>query len=193
MSTQLPTRDPGGAVAGAGQSASRRLARLYVVRGAVALAWVVAFAAVSGPLGAGTVVLLILYPLIDVVATGIDVRLARPTGNLSLQTVNAACSLLAAVAIGIAAADDVSAVLHAFGVWAIVAGGIQVVVASKRRAALGTQWAMLISGGLSVVAGLALNLMATAEDPKLTGLIGYGALGAVFFITGAAVLVRRSR
>jgi uncharacterized membrane protein HdeD (DUF308 family) len=189
MSTQLAREN----LADAHQIAPRTLARVYLVRGIVALAWVVAFAAVSGSLSAGAAVLLVIYPLIDVVASAFDARLARPYKILSLQTVNAACSLLAAIAIGLAAADDTAAVLHVFGVWAFVSGAIQLVVALKRRATFGTQWTMLISGGLSMVAGVGLNVLATADTPKLTNLTGYGALGAAFFIAGAVVLIRRSR
>ncbi len=173
--------------------ALQSLRRIYLVRGVVALVWAVAFATVSGSLGAAAIALLVAYPLIDVVASGIDVRATRRTGLGSLQALNAVISLVATAGIAVAAADDIAAVLHVFGAWALIAGAIQVVVAVKRRAVAGRQWAMLVSGSLSMVAGVALNLRATADHPTLGNLIGYATLGSVFFITDAIVLTRRAR
>ncbi len=166
---------------------------MYFVRGAAALVWAAAFAAVSGSLGAAAVALLVGYPLIDVVASAVDLRLARPHRVVSLPAVNAACSLLAAVAIGFAGADDVAAVFRVFGGWALVSGTIQVIVAVRRRPALGRQLTMLVSGGLSMVAGVGLAVLAAADHPKLADLIGYAALGGVFFIADAALLAHRGR
>jgi uncharacterized membrane protein HdeD (DUF308 family) len=180
------------AVTGTRSPAPRSLHRMYLARGGVALIWAAGFAAASGSLNAPAVTLIIAYPLIDVVASGFDVRIAR-AGLGSLQTVNAAISLVAAIAVGIAGIDDTAAVLHVFGAWALVSGAIQVLVAVKRRPAFGTQWAMLVSGGLSMIAGLTLNLRAAADHPQLGNLIAYAALGGVFFIADAVVLGRRSK
>jgi uncharacterized membrane protein HdeD (DUF308 family) len=180
------------AVSGTRPPASRALRRIYLVRGIVALVWAGGFAAASGSLSAGAVALLIAYPLIDVAASAIDVRVARAS-VASLQSVNAGISLVAAIGIAVAGADDTAAVLHVFGAWALVSGAIQVVVAVRRRAAVGTQWAMLLSGSISMVAGLTLNLRATADHPTLGNLIGYAALGGAFFIADAIMLARRAR
>ena len=167
------------------------LPTLYVARGIVALVWAAAFATVSGSLSAAAVTLLVGYPLIDVVASAVDLRLNRAHRVRSAQAVNLAGSLVAAVAIGIAATDDVAAVLRVFGAWAIVSGALQVVVAAKRRRALGRQSAMLVSGSLSIVAGVVLTAAAAADQPKLANLAGYAAVGGILFITGATLLVRR--
>jgi uncharacterized membrane protein HdeD (DUF308 family) len=129
------------------------LLRIYLVRGIVAIAWAAGFAAVSDSLTAVTVVLLISYPLIDVVASLLDAREDPGTPARTLQIFNTTLSALAAIALGVAALRGVGAVLFAFGVWAIVSGIAQFTVAIRRRTALGRQWPMLIAGALSVIAG----------------------------------------
>jgi uncharacterized membrane protein HdeD (DUF308 family) len=107
-------------------------ARVFLARGLVAIAWAAIFAAASNSLttavtvGAG--VLLVLYPLIDMVASLIDARSQQGSAR-RLLFVNAAVSAVAAVALGVAAAGSVADVLAAFGVWAGVTGAAQLVVA----------------------------------------------------------------
>jgi hypothetical protein len=51
--------------------------RLFLVRGVVAIAWAVVFVMVSDSLTTGVRVLLVLYPVIDVVGSVIDARDSR--------------------------------------------------------------------------------------------------------------------
>ena len=46
--------------------------RLFLIRGLVAIAWVAVFAAVSDSLTTGVAILLVTYPVIDLVASLID-------------------------------------------------------------------------------------------------------------------------
>ena len=170
------------------------LLRIYLVRGLVAIAWAAVFAAVSDSLTPVTVVLLIVYPLIDVVASLLDAREDPGTPARKLQIFNTTLSALAALALGLAAGSGIGAVLFAFGVWAIVSGIAQFTVAIRRRSPeLGRQWPMLIAGALSVIAGASYLPDALGDAPVLTMLIVYTAAGGVFFVLQAVSLAWRQR
>jgi uncharacterized membrane protein HdeD (DUF308 family) len=157
-------------------------ARLFLTRGFVAIAWAAIFAAASNSLTTavtvGVGVLLVLYPLIDVVASVTDARSQHGSARL-LLLINAAVSAAAAVALGVAAAGSVADVLAVFGVWVGVTGAAQLVVARRRRALLGHQWPMLIAGGASVIAGVAYVIAAAGGNPKLGWLVFYTATGGL--------------
>lgn len=170
------------------------LFRIHLIRGLVAIAWAAGFSAVSGSLTAVTVVLLIGYPLIDVVASLLDVREGPGTSARKLQVFNTVLSALTALALGLAALGGVGAVLFVFGVWAIVSGAAQFTVAVRRRGTeLGRQWPMLIAGALSVIAGATYLPAALGDAPALTMLVVYTAAGGVFFVLQAASLAWRRR
>ncbi|BEP11963.1 membrane protein [Acidothermaceae bacterium B102] len=157
---------------------------VYAVRGALALLWAVGFAVVSGSLDAASIAFLVGYPVIDVTASLIDARAGRGTSTGNVQLVNAGLSLLAVIALALASADSTAAALHVFGAWATVSGLLQLTVALRRRT-LGGQWAMILSGSISTLAGAAFNVMAAADKPTLGGLTGYAVLGGLFFIVSA--------
>ena len=173
-----------------------RTLQVFLTRGVVAIAWAVVFAAASHSLttavtvGAG--VLLVLYPLIDVVASVIDARSQQGSAR-QLLLAGAAVSAAAAVALGEAATGSVADVLAVFGVWAAISGAAQVVVALRRRALLGNQWPMLLAGGGSVIGGVAYIILAAGGNPKLRLLAIYAATGGVEFIIQAWLLARRRR
>jgi uncharacterized membrane protein HdeD (DUF308 family) len=106
--------------------------------------------------------------------------------------VNMAISLLAAIGLGIAASSGVPAVLRIWGAWAIIAGLIQLIVALTRRK-LGGQWPMILSGGISVLAGANFVISAAAPNPSLTTVAGYAVLGGIFFLVSAIRLGRTAK
>ena len=163
------------------------LRRLYFVRFVFAAAWAATFAALGSSLDAASITLLILYPAFDVASAIIDARSSRDPALY----VNVAVSTAAAIGLAVAAADDIPAVLRTWGVWAIVAGLVQLVVALKRKRELGGQVAMILSGGISVIAGAGfLRQASDATSMKLCA--GYAALGGVFFLIAAVRLLRQS-
>jgi uncharacterized membrane protein HdeD (DUF308 family) len=87
----------------------------------------------------------VLYPLIDVAGSVIDARGQHGSARRLLE-VNTAISVAAAVALGIAAGGDEGDVFAVFGIWALVAGALQLAVAIRRRATLGKQWPLLLAG-----------------------------------------------
>ena len=162
------------------------LRRLYFVRFLFAAAWAGTFAGIGSSLDAASITLLILYPAFDVAAAVFDARTSRNP----ILYVNMAISTATAIGLAIAAADDIPAVLRVWGAWAIVAGLVQLFLALKRRA-LGGQWAMILSGSISVIAGGGfLGQASGATSMKLCA--GYAGLGGLFFLISAVRLLRTS-
>jgi uncharacterized membrane protein HdeD (DUF308 family) len=165
------------------------LRRLYFVRFAFAIVWALVMFTTAEHLGPLAVTLLVLYPLFDVAAAIIDARASRATGSPTLLYVNGAVSLIAAVGLAFAGASGIPAVLRVWGAWAVVAGLLQLIVGVTRRK-MGGQWPMIISGGISVLAGGSFIATASANNPVLTNAIGYAIPGAVFFLISAIRLGR---
>jgi uncharacterized membrane protein HdeD (DUF308 family) len=162
------------------------------VRAFVALLWAAALViAVGGKmpgtdsdLPVGVAAFLASYPLIDVIASLIGAASA-PASARALR-INAGVSALAAVAIGIAAfASTAGATLVAFGLWASVSGAIQLALAVHRRRTEGRQLPMIVSGGLSTIAGISFIAASGMDEAKLTTIGAYMALGALLYLLWA--------
>ncbi|MGW6277888.1 hypothetical protein [Kribbella sp. NPDC055071] len=138
--------------------------------------------AVAKAIDPGVVVLLVVYPLFDLGAAVVDWRSSGASRAKGPLSVNMALSLLAAV--GLAVSSGIPGVLRVWGVWAITAGTVQLIVAVLRYR-LGGQWAMILSGGISVVAGSAFIGMAGGANASLKTVAGYAVLGGVFFLVSA--------
>ncbi|MGW3963698.1 hypothetical protein ACWED2_28040 [Amycolatopsis sp. NPDC005003] len=169
------------------------LRRLYFVRFAFAIGWaVLVFLTTKSGLGAAGVALVVVYPLFDVGAAVVDARSAKRSGSVTGLYVNMAISLLATIGIGVAATSGIPAVLRVWGAWAIVAGLVQLVVGVSRRG-MGGQWPMILSGGISVLAGANFVISASAANPALSGVAGYAVLGGIFFLVSAIRLGRAAK
>ncbi|WP_405937203.1 hypothetical protein OG338_11350 [Streptomyces sp. NBC_00726] len=168
------------------------LRRLYFVRAAFAILWALVMFATADEISPVVAALLVLYPLFDVGAAVVDANASRATRPPVLLHVNMAVSLAAAAGVGIAAASGIPAVLRVWGAWAVVAGVVQLIVAVPRRR-MGGQWPMILSGGISVLAGASFVGSAGADDPTLTSAIGYAVPGGVFFLVSALRLGRSGK
>ncbi|OLF07668.1 hypothetical protein [Actinophytocola xanthii] len=173
----------------AARAAAPTLRRLYVVRFAFAVVWAALLFFTTSSLGPLGIALIVLYPLFDVAAAVVDARSSRRTCSPRGLYVNIAVSLLAAAALAVAAGSGVPAVLRVWGAWAVVAGLVQLTVALGRRT-WGGQWPMILSGGLSVLAGASFVVAAGAPDPTLASIAGYAAVGGIFFLVSAVRLGR---
>jgi uncharacterized membrane protein HdeD (DUF308 family) len=162
------------------------LRRLYFVRFGFALVWAALMFTAAKDIGPLSATLLVIYPLFDVAAAIVDVRSSRKTGLY----VNIAISSLAAIGLAFAAASGIPAALRVWGAWAVVAGLIQLVVGLSRRR-MGGQWPMILSGGISVLAGSSFILGAGKDGATLNNLAGYALLGGIFFLVSALRLGRR--
>ena len=166
--------------------------RIAIVRAVLALVWAAALVIAVGdevpstssdvPIAAAA--LLASYPAIDVVAS-IAGALGTDASPPVLR-INAALSALAVAAIGAAAfGSDAGATLAAFGSWAAVSGAIQLGVAVHLRRTEGRQLPMIVSGGLSTIAGISFVASSGIEDAHLATLSGYMALGALLYLLWA--------
>jgi uncharacterized membrane protein HdeD (DUF308 family) len=122
----------------------------------------------------------------------VDARSSKEAGSARGLYVNMAISLLAAIGIAVASASGVPGVLRVWGAWAIVAGLVQLIVAIGRRK-MGGQWPMILSGGISVLAGANFVIGASAANPSLSTVAGYAVLGGVFFLVSAIRLGRAAK
>ncbi|ANY07584.1 hypothetical protein [Pseudonocardia sp. HH130630-07] len=168
------------------------LRRLYLVRFGFALLWAIALFVLAPDLGPVVATLLVLYPLFDVGAAVVDARASRGTRSVPALVANIVLSTSVAIGLAFAVTSGAPAVLRVWGIWAIVAGLVQLLVALRRRA-LGGQWAMIASGGLSVLAGASFVLQSTGPDAMVGSTAGYALLGGVFFLVSALRLGRAAR
>ncbi|MET9551470.1 hypothetical protein [Streptomyces sp. NPDC006645] len=172
--------------------ASTALRRLYVVRFAFAAAWAALLLLSGSDLSTGARLLLFLYPAFDVAAAVVDARSARTDGTggpVKGLYANIAISSLAAAGLAVAGGSGVADVLRVWGAWAIVSGLVQLGVGVARRP-MGGQWAMIASGGISVLAGASFIGSAAQDEPTLSALAGYAVLGGIFFLVSAIRLSR---
>ncbi len=175
------------------------LRSLYLIRTVFSLVWVTLVLTTTSSLvsadkpPAGAAVLLVVYPLWDVVATLLERRLAGAGPTRRIGTFNVVLGLAATVAMVVAVLHAVSTTLVVFGIWALLSGALQLVVAIRRRHTVGAQWPMIVSGGLSVLAGASFAAMSTSDTSSLSTVGGYSAFGAFWFLVSAIVLTIRAR
>lgn len=169
-------------------AAARWLRSYYFIRAGVSAAWVTAALTIGKDLPSVAAALLIAYPAWDAIANVGD---ARGSGGLSAnpsQALNAAVSAVTTIAVVIAFTQGLHAVLAVFGVWAVLSGLFQLVT-GVRRWKLGAQWAMILSGAQSALAGVFfLTKAASAATPGITDIAGYAAVGAFYFLVSAVWL-----
>ncbi|MEU7484256.1 hypothetical protein [Streptomyces sp. NPDC042319] len=185
--------EPASASASTSPRASATLRKLYFLRFAFAAVWAGLLFATSSKLGPPTAALLVIYPLFDVAAAVVDVRSAKANGGpVRGLYVNIALSTLTGIGLALAATSGIPAVLRVWGVWAITAGLVQLIVGALRRR-LGGQWAMIVSGAISTLAGASFFAQAGSDDASLSSLAGYAFLGGVFFLVSALRMTRAGK
>jgi uncharacterized membrane protein HdeD (DUF308 family) len=166
---------------------ARLLRRLYLVRFVFAVAWAALLwttATTPGPL---LTTLLVVYPLFDAAAVLWQLRADHSHGATTSQRLNVAVSVLVAVALGWASTVSLAAALVVWGVWAVGAGVPQLITAIRNRQT-GGQVPQMLSGGISVLAGLAFLTQGLrgADDIGMVG--DYATVGGVFFLISAVRL-----
>jgi uncharacterized membrane protein HdeD (DUF308 family) len=175
------------------------LRSLYLMRVAFSLIWVALIVTTSASLVSTdkpTVIaaaLLVIYPLWDVIATLLERRMAGTGSTDRVGTTNMALGLATTAGMIIAVFSTIGTALLVFGIWAVLSGAIQLVVAIRRRRTVGAQWPMVISGGLSVLAGASFAAMSASATSSLSTVAGYSAFGAFWFLVSVIALTIRSR
>lgn len=168
------------------------LRNLYYARFGFALVWAVLTAMLATTINPAAIALLVIYPLFDVAAAVVDFRSSGDGRPKPPLYINMVVSLLAALGLGFAVTSGIPEVLRVWGVWAITSGIVQLVVAVLRYR-LGGQWAMILSGGISVLAGGGFVAMASGPNAALGSIAGYATLGGIFFLISAIRLHLRHR
>lgn len=161
------------------------LRNLYFIRAAFSVVWITLVSLFANSSPQIATILLIIYPLWDVIGTFLDIRANRGASSFAPQYVNAAISTATTIAVAIAISKEVPAAIIVFGVWACLSGVIQLVLGLRRRKEFGGQWPMIISGGQSVLAGVSIIVLAHDPAHGIASLAGYSAFGAFYYILAA--------
>lgn len=164
----------------------RWLKRYYYVRAVFSLVWV-AMAFVLAPRDATiAAILLMIYPAWDAVANYVDAQRSGGLARNRTQAINFVVSLATTIAVVITMRASMHAVLGVYGAWAILSGLLQLGTAVKRRKQYGAQWAMMLSGGQSALAGgFFIFQSLQPATPSIANVAGYAAVGAIYFLISA--------
>lgn len=167
----------------------RWLKQYYFLRAAFSVAWVVAAFAAGRSSSAIAGVLLVLYPAWDAAANLVDGLRSGGLNRNRTQVLNVVVSLVTAFAVLLALQVSMNWVLGVFGAWAILSGLLQLGTAVRRWKSYGAQWAMVLSGGQSALAGGFFIFQATTPmSPSIATVTGYAGVGALYFLVSAVWL-----
>jgi uncharacterized membrane protein HdeD (DUF308 family) len=162
------------------------LKQYYFTRAAFSVLWVAAALTAGRHSFAVAAALLIIYPAWDAIANVID---AARSGGLAAnrsQAINVAASSVMTIAVILALTMNMNWVLGAFGLGAIFSGLLQLGTAVRRWKTSGGQWAMILSGGQSALAGALFIFQAQMpQEPSIATVAGYAGVGAFYFLVSA--------
>jgi uncharacterized membrane protein HdeD (DUF308 family) len=180
--------------AGAQTKLTGNLSRYYLVRAIVAAVWVVAAVAIGRSNATAVALLLVSYPAWDALANWLDARGSGGLRTNPTQAFNIAVSLVAAIAVAVALQLSMNVVLAVFGTWATAAGLAQLITGVRRWRTFGAQWAMILSGAQSMLAGVFFVTQAgLAKIPTIVDVAPYAAFGAFYFLVSAVWLMFANR
>jgi len=170
----------------------------YYIRAAGSLVWITLAVLIGKNNPATGAVLLVLYPAWDAIANYLD---ASRSGGLSVnppQKFNFIVSLLVAAAIIWALSISMNATIKVFGLWAIFSGVLQLSASVRRWKQANGQWAMILSGAQSALAGVFMFKQASSNMAlDVTTVVPYAAFGVFYFLISAITLTikkfRRNR
>ena len=162
------------------------LKHYYFTRATFSAVWVALAFAVGQHFTAIGAALLISYPVWDALANYADMsRSGGMRGNLT-QAFNVFASAAIAIAVVVVLSVNASLVLDVFGAWAVLSGLLQLATAVRRWKRFGAQWAMILSGGQSALAGVFFISQAHASvPPAIVKIAGYAGFGAIYFLVSA--------
>lgn len=166
----------------------RWLKKYHAGRAAFSIAWVIAAVTVGSRHPTAGAILFVLYPLWDALANLTDAIRSGGLARNRTQAINVVASSIIAITVALML-PDMNRVLGVFGTWAILAGLLQLGTALRRRKANGAQWAMILSGAQSALAGGVFIFQAQASAvPSIATVAGYAGFGAFYFLVSALSL-----
>jgi hypothetical protein len=164
------------------------LNRYYYVRAAFSALWLIAAITIGKSSAAAGALLLVGYPAWDALANFIDGKRSGGLARNRTQLVNVLVSLAVALAITVSL-PDMHRVLGVFGAWAILSGLLQLGTALRRWKSHGAQWAMILSGAQSALAGaFFISQAQLPAQPSIATVAGYAGFGAFYFLVSALSL-----
>ena len=167
-------------------SRERWLKLYYFTRTAFSAVWVAAAFTVGQHSSTIAAVLLVVYPAWDAAANYFDASRSGGLAQNRTQTINVVVSIATTLAVVVALQMSMNWVLAVFGAWAILSGLLQLGTAVRRWKSYGAQWAMILSGGQSALAGVFFIVQARMPmPPSITNVAGYAAVGAFYFLVSA--------
>ena len=164
----------------------RWLKQYYFARAGFSVVWVALAFAIGQHDTAIGAALLIIYPVWDALANYVDMSRSGGMRENATQAFNVFASAGIALAVIVVLSADASLVLDVFGVWAVLSGLLQLATAVRRWKRFGAQWAMILSGAQSALAGAFFIVQAHATaQPAIVKVAGYAAVGAIYFLVSA--------
>ena len=158
----------------------------YFSRAAFSVIWVLAAFTVGKNMPGVAAALLLVYPAWDAAANFVDARRHGGLRRNIPQSLNMIASAVTAAGVAIALGISMNAVLGVFGVWAVLSGLFQLATGVRRWKYAGAQWAMILSGAQSALAGAFFVKQATAPAvPSIAVVAPYAAFGAFYFLLSA--------
>lgn len=166
------------------------LKRYYGVRALVSALWVALAFTLGDRQPLLAIVLLVAYPTWDALANFVDAQRSGGLGRNLPQLLNFYVSIATTVAVTIAVWQSMNDVLFVFGVWAGFSGALQLITGIRRWTSYGAQWAMILSGAQSVLAGVFMVRAAGSGAPVgIANIAPYAAFGAFYFLVSAVWLI----
>nr|WP_315219154.1 DUF308 domain-containing protein [uncultured Duganella sp.] len=164
------------------------LNRYYYVRAAFSALWLIAAITIGKNSATASALLLIGYPAWDALANFIDGKRSGGLARNRTQLINVLVSLAVALAIAVSL-PAMHRVLVVFGAWAIGSGLLQLGTALRRWKTHGAQWAMILSGAQSALAGaFFISQAQLPAEPSIATVAGYAGFGAFYFLVSALSL-----
>lgn len=161
----------------------------YFVRAGVSVVWVAAAFTLAQHSLTLAAILLVAYPAWDAAANFVDAARSGGLARNRTQAINVAVSVATTLAVILALRMSMNWVLGVFGAWAILSGLLQLGTAVRRWKSFGAQWAMVLSGGQSALAGgFFISQAQMPASPSISNVAGYAAVGAAYFLVSAVWL-----
>ncbi|SER56471.1 DUF308 domain-containing protein [Sphingobium sp. YR768] len=161
----------------------------YYLRFAVSAIWVALAFTVAKAMPPLAAVMLVVYPAWDALANYLDASRSGGLTRNKTQMLNFVVSIATAVAVAATLPQGMHAVLQIFGVWAVLSGLFQLLTGARRWKSYGAQWAMILSGAQSGLAGAhMLSKAAGTASVSIADIAPYAAFGAFYFLISAVSL-----
>jgi uncharacterized membrane protein HdeD (DUF308 family) len=161
----------------------------YYLRFVVSAIWVALAFTIAKAMPQLAAAMLITYPAWDALANYLDASRSGGLAKNKTQMLNFLVSVGTAVAVSATLPHGPHAVLQIFGVWAVLSGFFQLLTAARRWKSYGAQWAMILSGAQSGLAGAHMLSKAAGPAPvSIVDIAPYAAFGAFYFLISAVSL-----